>query len=94
MSRKHSFTKSTSAATGSGRATFDLPERSLMTTSITASNVETFLEEMDQASTTGVDVIELRLDFIQDFDTERDLLRIMRHSKLPYIVTYRPTWEW
>jgi hypothetical protein len=91
-------TSSTKAASGRAglvvRAAFELPERSLMTTSITASTVEAFLAEMDQATTTGVDVIELRLDFIMDFDTERDLLRIMRHSKLPYIVTYRPKWEW
>ena len=65
-----------------------------MTTSITATTVDAFLEEMDQATGTGVDVLELRLDFIAGFDTERDLLRIMRHAKLPYIITYRPKWEW
>lgn len=78
----------------SGQGSFELPERSLMTTSITATTVEAFLAEMEQASSTGVDVLELRLDFISDFDTERDLLRIMKHSKLPYIITYRPKWEW
>lgn len=73
---------------------FTLPDRSLMTTSIMAPTVDAFLKEMDEASTTGVDVLELRIDFIKDFDTERDLRRIMAHAKLPYIVTYRPTWEW
>jgi 3-dehydroquinate dehydratase len=56
--------------------------------------VESFLKEMDEACSTGVDILEIRLDFIKDFDTERDLKRIMSHSKLPYLITYRPKWEW
>ncbi len=71
-----------------------LPERSLVTTSITGRTVDAFIDEMEEASGTGVDVLELRLDFINDFDTERDLHRIMQASKLPFIVTYRPKWEW
>ncbi len=90
-SRRSVAAMATSAA---DPVTFVLPDRSLMVTSITATTVEAFLAEMDQASTTGVDVLELRLDFIKDYDTERDLRRIMKASKLPYIVTYRPTWEW
>lgn len=44
--------------------------------------------------TTGVDVLELRLDFLQDFQADRDLERLMAAcSSLPYIITYRPTWE-
>lgn len=44
---------------------------------------------------TGVDVLELRLDFLQDFEPDRDLDRLMgaAGSLGPYIVTYRPTWE-
>ncbi len=65
-----------------------------MATSITAPSLEGFLAEMDEATATGcVDVLELRIDRIQGFDTERDLERIMRHAKLPYIVTFRPKWE-
>jgi hypothetical protein len=30
---------------------------------------------------------------LQDFDTERDLDRILRACTKPYIVTYRPKWE-
>lgn len=88
--------RSVRAASGTGALaqTFTLPDRSLMVTSITAGTVDAFLKEMDEASATGVDVLELRLDFIKDYDTERDLRRIMKHCKLPYIVTYRPTWEW
>jgi 3-dehydroquinate dehydratase/shikimate dehydrogenase len=42
----------------------------------------------------GVDVLELRLDFLQDFAPERDLDLLMGAcSPLPYIITFRPTWE-
>jgi hypothetical protein len=41
----------------------------------------------------GVDVLELRLDFIQDFQPDRDLDKLMRAATLPYIITYRPKWE-
>jgi 3-dehydroquinate dehydratase/shikimate dehydrogenase len=68
-------------------------DRALMATSITAQSIDLFLREMDEASTSGVDVLELRLDRIQGFDTERDLDKIMRHAALPYIVTFRPKWE-
>ena len=68
-------------------------DRALMATSITAPSLDSFLLEMDEASTSGVDVLELRLDRIQGFDTERDLSRIMNHAKLPYIITFRPKWE-
>jgi hypothetical protein len=40
-----------------------------------------------------VDVLELRLDFLQDFEPARDLEALMAACPLPYIVTYRPTWE-
>lgn len=41
----------------------------------------------------GVDVLELRLDFLQDFQPDRDLDRLMGACSLPYIITYRPKWE-
>lgn len=37
--------------------------------------------------------MELRLDFIQDFQPDRDLDTLMGAATLPYIVTYRPKWE-
>jgi 3-dehydroquinate dehydratase/shikimate dehydrogenase len=67
--------------------------RSLICTSVTARTVDEFIGEIAEATAAGVDVVELRLDFIKDFDTERDLERIMRSCSTPYIVTYRPKWE-
>lgn len=69
------------------------PGKSLICTSVTATTVEAFLAEIQEAAASGVDVIELRLDFLTDFDPEQHLQRIMSSCPLPYIVTYRPTWE-
>lgn len=68
-------------------------EPSYICTSVTAATVDAFLAEIQEAASSGVDIIELRLDFITDFNVERDLDRIMKSCPLPYIITYRPVWE-
>jgi len=67
--------------------------RSSICTSVTASTVQAFLAEVQEAASRGVDIIELRLDYLKDFDASRDLERIMASCPLPYIVTNRPKWE-
>ncbi|PNG99247.1 Bifunctional 3-dehydroquinate dehydratase/shikimate dehydrogenase, chloroplastic [Tetrabaena socialis] len=66
---------------------------SYICTSVTATTVEAFLAEIQEAAASGVDIIELRLDFLTDFDPEQHLARIIDACPLPYIVTYRPIWE-
>uniref|UniRef100_A0A383V933 Uncharacterized protein n=2 Tax=Tetradesmus obliquus TaxID=3088 RepID=A0A383V933_TETOB len=68
-------------------------EKCLICTSITAASMDAFLQEIAEASATGVDIIELRLDFIKDFEPTKDLERLMAACSMPYIITYRPTWE-
>ncbi len=68
-------------------------ERTLICTSITATSTAAFIEEIREAQATGVDLIELRLDFIQGFEPPRDLEPILQACTIPYIVTYRPVWE-
>ena len=68
-------------------------ERTKICTSVTAKTVPACLEEIKEAEAAGVDLIELRLDFIEAFDTARDLLPLMQACGVPYIVTYRPVWE-
>ncbi|MEW5318268.1 MAG: hypothetical protein WDW38_009501 [Sanguina aurantia] len=68
-------------------------ETTYIVTSVTASTVAEFLLEVQEAAASGVDIIELRLDFLTDFNPERDLDTILAASPLPFIVTYRPTWE-
>ncbi|KAF5829171.1 type I 3-dehydroquinase-domain-containing protein [Dunaliella salina] len=69
------------------------PRRSSICTSVTASTVQAFLSEVQEAASRGVDIIELRLDFLKDFDASRDLEPIMASCPMPYIVTNRPKWE-
>lgn len=68
-------------------------QSSLICTSITADGMQGFLEEIKEAAATGVDLIELRLDFIKDFDPSKDLQTLMSACTVPYVVTYRPKWE-
>ena len=65
----------------------------MVCTSVTASTMAAFLEEIKEAAAAGVDIIELRLDCISDFDAGRDLETLMAATPQPYIVTYRPKWE-
>jgi 3-dehydroquinate dehydratase/shikimate dehydrogenase len=67
--------------------------KTLICTSVTADSKEAFLAEIAEATAAGVDLIELRLDFIKDFDPSKDLEPLMTACTVPYIVTYRPKWE-
>ena len=62
-------------------------------TSLTAPTVEGMLAEAAEAVASGADTVELRLDFLQDFDPQQDLPRLLQGCPLPAVVTYRPTWE-
>ncbi|GFH13789.1 bifunctional 3-dehydroquinate dehydratase/shikimate dehydrogenase, chloroplastic [Haematococcus lacustris] len=66
-----------------------LPKSSICV-SVTATTVESFIHEIEEVERAGADIVELRLDYIKDFDTERDLARIMASCSRPYIVTFRP----
>lgn len=68
-------------------------EPTYICTSVTADTVEGQLAEIAEATAAGVDIIELRLDYIKEFNPETDLQRLMGACSVPYIVTYRPTWE-
>lgn len=76
------------APTGTGEG-----EQTMVCTSVTAPTMAAFLEEIKEAAASGVDIIELRLDCIKDFDPNRDLETLMAATPQPYIVTYRPKWE-
>ena len=55
------------------------------------------LEEAREAKEAGCDVVELRLDFLEDFEEPgRDLEEMIGGFDalgLPCVVTYRPSWE-
>lgn len=82
------------AAAGQADLAFDSSKRStLLCSSLTASTKRGMLDEAREAKNAGADVVELRLDFLEDFDPSRDLEEMIEAFELPCIVTYRPSWE-
>ena len=71
--------------------------RGLICTSVTATTVESMVAEINEAAALRADLVELRLDFLQDFsEPERALKSLFgacQSHGLPYITTYRPKWE-
>ncbi|CAN6467795.1 unnamed protein product [Victoria cruziana] len=65
----------------------------LLCVPLVASSVEEMLGQMDQAKDAGADIVEVRLDHIQGFRPHQDLETLLKHGKLPALVTYRPKWE-
>jgi len=86
-------TSSPEAATETSNTAWQPSEPTYICSSVTADTVEGFLAEIEEATAAGVDVIELRLDFIKDFNPSTDLKPLVDACKVPYIVTFRPTWE-
>ena len=84
------------ATTAAARAEFAFEsskQSTLLCSSLTASTKQGMLDEAREAKNAGADVVELRLDFLQDFDPSRDLEEMIKGFELPCIVTYRPSWE-
>lgn len=68
-------------------------DRALLCTSITGKSVEEAVAGIQKGNSSGADVLELRLDFYQNFNSVEQLEMLMKTCELPYIVTYRPSWE-
>lgn len=68
-------------------------EPTYICSSVTADTVEGAIAEIAEATAAGVDIVELRLDFLKAFDPQNDLKRLMDACTTPYIVTFRPKWE-
>ena len=62
-------------------------------TSITAPTLDEARRQLTRAKQLAVDSVEFRLDFLEDFQPTRDLKKLLSDVDIPYIVTYRPTWE-
>lgn len=62
-------------------------------TSLTAPSVEGMLVEAQEAVENGATIVELRIDYLQDFSPDPDLRELLEGCPLPAIVTYRPDWE-
>lgn len=54
-----------------------------------AQSVEQMISDMCRAKATGADVVEVRLDYINNFQPYQDLETILRNKPLPVIIVYR-----
>ncbi|QDZ22541.1 dehydroquinate dehydratase [Chloropicon primus] len=66
----------------------------MLCTSITAEDMEGSLKQIEAAMCVGVDIVELRLDYLkaEELDVE-GLVGACRERNLRCIATYRPEWE-
>ncbi|XP_021742372.1 bifunctional 3-dehydroquinate dehydratase/shikimate dehydrogenase, chloroplastic-like [Chenopodium quinoa] len=51
------------------------------------------LVQVNKAKEQGADLVELRLDFLKNFNPDHHLQLLIQNSSLPTLITFRPTWE-
>lgn len=68
-------------------------ESCMLCTSVTATDVAGCLVQIDEAAAAGVDVVELRLDFLSEHFEVAELVSRCASRGVRSIATYRPTWE-
>ncbi|KAJ4956139.1 hypothetical protein NE237_012922 [Protea cynaroides] len=56
-------------------------------------SVEEMMSQMGQAKSQGADLVEIRLDYIKNFQPRQDLEMLLRDKLLPVIIVFRPKWE-
>ena len=67
--------------------------RTMLCTSVTASTFDQAIAEIHQIAEAGADLIELRLDMLKGFDTQKHLKQLINTTDTPKLVTVRPEWE-
>ena len=68
-------------------------DRTLLCVAVTASQTTEALRQVRQATEAGADSVELRLDFLEDFDAGSTLELLLGSCALPAVVTCRAGWE-
>ncbi|OIT28748.1 PREDICTED: bifunctional 3-dehydroquinate dehydratase/shikimate dehydrogenase, chloroplastic-like [Nicotiana attenuata] len=58
-----------------------------------APSVEQLVHGMLQAKAQGADLVEIRLDGINNFQPQKDLQLLLNNNPLPVLIVYRPIWE-
>ena len=54
-----------------------------------AQSVEQMVKDMHQAKAEGAHVVEIRLDYIKNFQPHQDIQIILKNKPLPVIIVYR-----
>ncbi|KAL2563369.1 hypothetical protein GLYMA_20G230300v4 [Glycine max] len=65
----------------------------LICASTSAESVEEMVFEMVKGKELGADLVEARLDFLNDFHPTQHLPSLINNRPLPILITYRPIWE-
>nr|AAS76684.1 At3g06350 [Arabidopsis thaliana] len=66
---------------------------SLICAPVMADSIDKMVIETSKAHELGADLVEIRLDWLKDFNPLEDLKTIIKKSPLPTLFTYRPKWE-
>ena len=64
-------------------------EMTLLCVPLVARTVEEMVADAAAAAAAGADLVEIRLDFIQEFRSREHLPQLLRGGTLPALVTYR-----
>jgi len=54
-----------------------------------AETVEQIMTDMYKAKVQGADLVEIRLDYIKNFQPRQDLETILKKKPLPVLIVYR-----
>ena len=68
-------------------------ENTLLCVAVTASSTAEALWQIRQATEAGADSVELRIDFLEDFNHQSTLESLLGSCTIPAIVTQRASWE-
>ncbi|EEF49752.1 3-dehydroquinate dehydratase, putative [Ricinus communis] len=60
---------------------------------VMAKSVDGMLVQINKAKELGADLVEIRVDFLENFSPIQDLEILIKQSALPTLITYRPKWE-
>ncbi|XP_030551132.1 bifunctional 3-dehydroquinate dehydratase/shikimate dehydrogenase, chloroplastic isoform X2 [Rhodamnia argentea] len=60
---------------------------------VMAGTVKEMVTQLDEAKSSGAELVEIRLDSLKNFSPHEDLKTLIKASALPTLFTYRPKWE-
>ncbi|EOA30170.1 hypothetical protein CARUB_v10013287mg [Capsella rubella] len=86
------YVASNSTVTGIGSEDI-VKNPSLICAPVMADSIDMMVAETCRAQELGADLVEIRLDWLKDFNPLEDLNTIINKSPLPTLFTYRPKWE-
>lgn len=69
------------------------PTSTKLCVALTGSSVEEQVGQAHAAKARGADLVEIRLDYLDEFEPSTHVAELLQACPLPSIVTCRPVWE-